>query len=178
MKFDRLATLALATAPYVAMGMLFRYIKKREDMSLSDELEVTPLQRKAMLVHFGYFIFVPIMIEAFPDTPGIDFLVGSLPNPTNVSFMTTCLAAENFFVTSTALGVLLSLKTLPRWSLMTPYAQLAWNLKNHVHWFFLGKKFAPEGPLLFALVDIVLIWPITAIYGQHFLTGKKVEKKD
>ena len=89
--------------------------------------------------------------------------------------MMTCLASENFFVISTALGMVLRKKeTVPRWAMMPPYAQLAWNLKNHFAWWFLAAT--PEGPLKFALADMVIIWPITAIYCNHFLNGKK--KKD
>jgi hypothetical protein len=178
MTFHRLATLALAVAPYVGIGALIRYCQKNKDFSLNDELEISPLQRKALLVHFGYFLFVPILIEVFPDAPGLDILVGPAQTPSNVLHMVSCLAAENFFVTSAALGMILTQDSVPRWSLMTLAAQLAWNLKNHLSWYFLGNMLAPEGPLLFALADMVLIWPITAIYSHHFFTGKKVDKKD
>lgn len=176
--FSRLATLALATIPYIGVGALIRYCQKNKDCSLNDMLEISPLQRKALMVHFAYFLFCPILIEAFPDAPGLDILVGPTPAPSNTLLMLSCLAAENFFVTSTSLGMILAQDAVPRWSLMTPIAQLAWNLKNHVSWYFLAGTFAPEGPLLFALADIVIIWPITAIYAHNFFNGKKVEKKD
>jgi len=178
MEFSRLATLALISVPYVGIGGLIRYCQKSEGISLEDELEITPLQRKALLVHFGYFVVCPILIEAFPDAPGVNELIGTTPSNTNVLYMMICLAAENFFVTSASLGMLLTQKSVPRWAMMTPIAQLAWNLKNHVAWFFMGGTFAPEGPLYFALLDMSIIWPITATYGYNFLYGKKVEKKD
>eukprot|EP00578_Thalassiosira_sp_NH16_P007847 CAMPEP_0181122414 /NCGR_PEP_ID=MMETSP1071-20121207/25296_1 /TAXON_ID=35127 /ORGANISM="Thalassiosira sp., Strain NH16" /LENGTH=75 /DNA_ID=CAMNT_0023207373 /DNA_START=202 /DNA_END=429 /DNA_ORIENTATION=+ len=75
--------------------------------------------------------------------------------------------------------MILTQETVPRWALLTPFAQLAWNLKNHVAWYFLGNHFAPEGPLIFALLDMVLIWPITGIYAHHFVTARNVgPKKD
>lgn len=176
---DRLQTLSLLVIPYVALASIIRYCQKNNQrFGLNDELEITPLQRKALTVHFLYFVGVPIAIEAFPDAPGLDVLVGPEPSPSNVLFMVSCLAAENFFVTSTSLAmILLREDSVPRWALMTPFAQLLWNLKNHVSWFFLGSTFAPQGPLLFALLDMVIIWPIVAIYGHHFVTAK-VEKKD
>lgn len=132
-----------------------------------------------MLVHFGYFVVCPILIEAFPDAPGVAELIGSAPTePSNVVYMMTCLAAENFFVTSTSLGMMLTQKSVPRWAMMTPIAQLAWNLKNHISWFFLSGTFAPEGPLYFALMDMLVIWPITCVYGYNFFYGTKDEKKE
>jgi len=180
MQFSRLATLALISIPYLGVGALIRYCQKKEGISLEDEMEFTPLTRKAMLVHFGYFVVCPILIEAFPDAPGVPQLIGTMPvGSSNVLFMMICLAAENFFVTSTSLGMLLlTKKSVPRWAMMTPIAQLAWNLKNHVAWFFLSGTFAPEGPLYFALVDMSVIWPITGIYAYNFLNGKKMEKKE
>ena len=121
------------------------------------------------------------MIEVFPDLPIIDALVGptdaSFPT-INVQFMLSCLAAENFFVTAAVLGMIDMQDSAPRWSLMAPFAQLAWNLKNHLAWYFLADGLAPQGPLPFALVDMVIIWPVIAIYGHHFFTAKKVQKKD
>mmetsp|Transcript_36838 Transcript_36838/g.89255 ORF Transcript_36838/g.89255 Transcript_36838/m.89255 type:complete len:208 (-) Transcript_36838:1047-1670(-) len=186
-EFDRFATLALCSLPYAGMGALIYYCRRRrsknegrsgisvDDLNdLNDDIEITPLMRKALLVHFSYFLFCPILIEAFPDAPGLDILIGpSPPSPNNIMHMITCLAAENFFVTSTALGMILLQEDskVPRWALMTPFAQLAWNLKNHVSWFFMAKTFAPEGPLLFALADMSIIWPICGIYGYQFLYG-------
>mmetsp|Transcript_36839 Transcript_36839/g.89261 ORF Transcript_36839/g.89261 Transcript_36839/m.89261 type:complete len:197 (-) Transcript_36839:1046-1636(-) len=179
-EFDRFATLALCSLPYAGMGALIYYCRRRKNrgsgtsLDLNDNIQITPLVRKALMVHFSYFLFCPILIEAFPDAPGLDILIGpSPPSPNNIMHMITCLAAENFFVTSTALGMILLQEDskVPRWALMTPFAQLAWNLKNHISWFFMAKTFAPEGPLLFALADMTIIWPICGIYGYHFLYG-------
>ena len=124
--------LALAALPYVGFGAFIQYCQKYLD--LSEHIDTTdPILRKALYVHFWYFISVPIMIEVFPDAvPGIDYLVGTMP-PTYTSngfHMLQCLAAENFFVTSASLGFLLTQRSVPRWTFMTPFAQLAWNLKN------------------------------------------------
>jgi len=179
MQFSRLATLALISIPYLGIGALVRYCTKTDGISLDDEMEITPLQRKAMWIHFGYFVACPVLMEAFTDAPGISELVGSLPTESsNVFYMMTCLASENFFVTSTCLGMLLrQKKSVPRWAMMTPIAQLAWNLKNHVAWFFMSGIFAPEGPLYFALLDMSVIWPICGVYGYNFLYATKDEKK-
>ncbi|CAJ1967430.1 unnamed protein product [Cylindrotheca closterium] len=174
MQFSRLATLALISVPYVGIGALIRYYKKTDGISLDDEMEITPLQRKAMWVHLGYFAMVPIMIEAFQDLPGLDVVIGSRSTePSNISYMMICLASENFFVSCTCLGMLLTQTKVPRWAMMTPISQLAWNLKNHVAWYFMSGTFAPEGPLLFALLDMAVIWPITAVYGYNFLYADK-----
>jgi len=173
----RLTTLLLLCVPYAGTYGIYHWCRRHRN--LNDEVEVTPLLRRGLAVHFLYFVGVPVLMEAFQDAPGIDFLVGPAPAPSNVLFMLSCLAAENFFVTSTALAMILLQETVPRWTLLTPIAQLAWNLKNHVAWYFLGNHFAPEGPLLFALLDMVLIWPITGIYAHHFVTARNVgHRKD
>lgn len=170
---SRISSLALSISPYLLFGAFIQFCRKSKDIDFSDELEITPLQRKALMVHLAYFITVPILIEVFPDAPGIDILVGPMPSPSNILHMLQCLAAENFFVTSTALGFILSQDSVPRWGLMPVFAQLAWNLKNHLSWWFLGKTFAPEGPFPFAVADMVIIWPIVYIYGGHFFSAKK-----
>ena len=172
----RLQTFILLMFPYAGIAGLIQYCKKNKEYSMNDQLVITPLQRKALLVHFWYFIGIPIQMEIFQDLPGIEYLVGQPPPPSNAHFMLTCLAAENFFVTSTALGMILLQSSAPRWALMAPFAQLAWNLKNHIAWFFLGNHFAPEGALPFALLDILIIWPIVAVYAHHFVSAKKIEK--
>ncbi|KAL3924529.1 MAG: hypothetical protein SGILL_000993 [Bacillariaceae sp.] len=180
MSAGRPLALGLAIAPYLAMGSLIQYCRTRKSAwSLNDQLEITSLHRKALQVHFWYFLLVPILIEVFPDAPGLDVLVGPPPNPdNNMLHMITCLAAENFFVTSTALGMILMQESVPRWALLTLFSQLAWNLKNHLSWFFLGGRMAPEGPMPFAVIDMILIWPIVYVYARHFLYGPKVDKKD
>jgi hypothetical protein len=176
----RLPSLALSLAPYAGLGALIQY--SRTKLNLEENLKATPLLRMALWVHFLYFIGVPINLEVFPDVPGIDKLVGSVEYPatTNGLHMMTCLAAENFFVTSTALGFLLYADQFPRWTMMPVFAQLAWNLKNHLSWYFI--PLAPEGRMPFALVDMVLIWPITAIYGHFYFTAASndggVKKKE
>lgn len=172
---SRITTLLLLSYPYLGIYQLYRWCRTR---NLNDKLPVTPLLRKALMVHLIYFIGVPVLMEAFQDAPGLDILVGPAPEPSNVHFMLSCLAAENFFVTSTALAMILTQDTVPRWAMFTPLAQIAWNLKNHVAWLFLGSHYAPEGPLLFALADIVLIWPITAIYAHHFITATESKKEN
>jgi hypothetical protein len=177
----RLSVLALSLLPYAGLGSLIQFCRKTKALDLNDTLEITPLMRKALLVHFWYFIAIPLNIEVFPDVPGIEILVGSMEKitngvaTTNGFHMLQCLAAENFFVTSAALGFILMQSSVPRWTLMTPFAQLAWNLKNHLSWFFI--PIAPEGRMPFALADISLIWPITAVYLHFFFNANKIEKK-
>ena len=168
---SRFSSLALSTAPYVALGALALYVQSSKNMDWNDALETTTLQRTALWVHLSYFITVPILIEVFPDLPGMDILVGpTMPRPSNMRHMLQCLAAENFFVTSTALACLLANASAPRWTWMPVWAQLMWNLKNHVSWWFLGKVFCPEGPFLFAVADMCIIWPIVGIYGYNFFS--------
>lgn len=176
---ERITTIALACLPYAGLGAFITFCRIRKSIEWNDQIEMTPIMRKALTVHFWYFIAVPVMIEAFAtDIPGLDFLVGSLPPPTTNGFhMIQCLAAENFFVTSVALGFLLTQQVVPRWTLMTPFAQIAWNLKNHLSWYFI--PLAPEGRMPFAVVDMFLIWPITAVYIHNFFNAKRdIEKKD
>ena len=173
---ERLSALGLALLGYVGFGAFIQYCRTTKAIDLmNDNIEITPLMRKALLVHFWYFIAIPINIEVFPDVPGFDYLVGTLPtiNETNGFHMLQCLAAENFFVASTAIGFILFQPNsiVPRWTLMTPLAQLVWNLKNHLSWFFI--PFAPEGRMPFAVLDMALIWPITAVYLHFFFTAKK-----
>ena len=178
----RFINIALAVMPYVGFGAFIQYCNQTKTINWDDDITITPLMRKALHVHFWYFITVPIMIEVFPDTiPGLNFLVGTLPPmSTNGFHMIQCLAAENFFVTAASLGFLLRSQNnnyVPRWTFMTPFAQLAWNLKNHLSWFFI--PLAPEGRMPFALIDIVLIWPITTIYVRTFFSpAANQQKKD
>eukprot|EP00977_Amphora_coffeiformis_P020538 scaffold8363_cov163-Amphora_coffeaeformis.AAC.3 len=122
-------------------------------MDLREDVVLSPWQRRAMLIHFasGHFHECVLHDDAMD------------------------MAAENFFVTSAALGFLLgswssSLSSLSKKKdkksprqlsrvgrLMTPLAQLAWNLKNHVaRGRFLGNKYVlpRQGPLPFAMLDI------------------------
>ena len=153
---ERITTIALACLPYAGLGAFIKFCRIRKSIEWNDQIEMTPIMRKALTVHFWYFIAVPVMIEVFAtDIPGLDFLVGSLPPPTTNGFhMIQCLAAENFFVTSVALGFLLTQQVVPRWTLMTPFAQIAWNLKNHLSWYFI--PLAPEGRMPFAVSHVLL----------------------
>ena len=173
----KLVTMALAALPYVGFGALILYCRMNTALNLNNQMEITPLMRKALHAHFWYFIACPIMIEVFLDAvPGLNYIVGTMPPATtNGRHFLQCLAAENFFVTSVSLGFILNQSSVPRWALMTPFAQLAWNLKNHLSWFFI--PLAPEGRMPFAFADMVLIWPITAVYVHTLFTTKKSSKK-
>ena len=119
---DSKLVLALAALlPYVGFGAFIQYCRKNLD--LNAHIDTTgPLLRKALYVHFWYFISVPIMIEAFPDAvPGIGYLVGTMP-PTDTSngfHMLQCLAAENFIVTSASLRFRLTQCSVPRWTFLS-----------------------------------------------------------
>ena len=169
---DRALALSLAVLPYVVFGA-FLVRSSRKSNFLDGPIEITPMLHKALLVHFWYFIGVPISIEVFPDLiPHSDYLIGTLvPSTSNGAHMISCLAAENFFVTATALGVILMQANnnnvgVKRWMFLAPLAQLTWNLKNHLSWFLI--PLAPEGRMPFAVLDMLLIWPITVIYLQHY----------
>ena len=117
-EMDSKLVLALA-----ALRAFIQYCRKNLDLNAHIDTTATgPLLRKALYVHFWYFISVPIMIEAFPDAvPGIGYLVGTMP-PTDTSngfHMLQCLAAENFIVTSASLRFRLTQCSVPRWTFLS-----------------------------------------------------------
>ena len=87
---SRLQIGMLALLPYACIGAIIQYCHKNKDCSLGDQLEVTPLQRKALLVHLAYFIGVPIMIEVFPDLHIIDALVVRRIPPSQQPMYSSC----------------------------------------------------------------------------------------
>ena len=90
---------------------------------------------------------------AVESNPSANFAPGAIPAaPDNLFWVMTHLAGELFFVATVAYLVMASLHTVPRWALLVPLAQVAYNLKNSLVWLVLFPYFSPtRTPNLFML---------------------------
>jgi hypothetical protein len=65
-----------------------------------------------------------------------------------------------------------SQESVPRWVLILPIAQCAYNMKNDLLWVGLGKKLSPIGkPMTFMLLDWLIIGTFFIVYITHFFTA-------
>mmetsp|Transcript_10304 Transcript_10304/g.15596 ORF Transcript_10304/g.15596 Transcript_10304/m.15596 type:complete len:197 (+) Transcript_10304:157-747(+) len=159
------ATLAI---PMGTVGLLTWKFRDR----LSEMVEMTPLAKKALLLHAGYFascIFsFEILIEDYPMNT-----TGSIPaSPDNLFWQMTCLSGELFFVTMCAYGLMASQDAVPRWTWLIPFAQTSYNLKNSLIWTLLYSIFSPVGkPIELMKLDAVLIAGLFVTYVYTFFTA-------
>jgi len=89
--------------------------------------------------------------------------------------MMTCLAGESFFVGAAIFLLMATQTTVPRWVLILPIAQCAYNMKNDLLGVRLGRKFSKfspiHKPMTFMMLDWILIGAFFAIYIHHFFTA-------
>lgn len=86
-----------------------------------------------------------MMMAMLPAWVGISY-----PKRTGNLFWMTCyLAAETFFICATFFILMLfrdsKCTSVPRWTLVVPWVQCAYNMKNDLMWVFFGKLMSPEG---------------------------------
>lgn len=132
----------------------------------------------ALIIHGLYFIMLPfgfeLMIEKlpFPGSPE-NCRFGNVPKrPDNLYWMMSGLSAELFFVGAVTFLLLASQSHVPRWTLILPIAQCAYNMKNDLFWVGFGKVFSPIRKRMTVMVlDWVLIGGCFVIYLHHFFSA-------
>lgn len=148
------------------------------DYALAASVGIGDTQRVALIVQGLYFLSLPfsfeLMIEKLP-VPGVaaKYRFGKVPErPDNLYWMMSCLSAELFFVGATVFLLLASQTEVPRWALIVPMAQCAYNMKNDLLWVGFGKKLSPIGkPMTFMALDWLVIGACFVIYIQHFFSA-------
>jgi hypothetical protein len=154
------------------------YCLNNENYALSASVEIGQMQFIALVIHGLYFLILPfsfeLMIEKlpFPGSPE-KYRFGKIPKkPDNLYWMMTNLSGELFFLGAVMLLLMASQESVPRWVLILPIAQCAYNMKNDLLWVGLGKKLSPIGkPMTFMLLDWLIIGTFFIIYITHFFTA-------
>jgi len=160
----------------VAFFILFSQMNGGE-YALNASVQITDLQRAALIVHGLYFIVLPfsfeLMIEKLP-FPGCPqkYRFGKVNKPDNLYWMMTCLSAELFFVGAVAFLLIASQTEVPRWALILPIAQCAYNMKNDLLWVGFGNTLSPiKERISIMLLDWLVIGTCLIIYIHHFFTA-------
>lgn len=160
----------------VAFFVLFCQLNGGE-YALNASVKIGELQRAALIVQGLYFILLPfsfeLMIEKlpFPGSPS-KYRFGKVSQPDNLYWMMTCLSAELFFVGAVIFFLLASQTNVPRWTLILPMAQCAYNMKNDMLWVGFGNIFSPIGKRMTIMaLDWIVIGVCFVIYVHHFFTA-------
>lgn len=147
------------------------------EYALDASVKIGDWQRGALLVQGIYFILLPfsfeLMIEKlpFPGSPS-KYRFGKVSQPDNLYWMMTCLSAELFFVGAAIFLLLASQADVPRWTLILPMAQCAYNMKNDLLWVGFGNVFSPIGKRMTIMAfDWLVIGVCFVIYIHHFFTA-------
>lgn len=144
---------------------------------LSEAVATTGIQRAALIVHGMYFAMLPFGFElGVQDLPPFSWNVFKLPpfgqlpkRADNLYWMMTCLSAELFFIGALCYFLIASQDFVPRWTLLLPLAQCAYNMKNDLLWVGLGPKFSPIGERNTVMaLDWVFIGACFVIYLTHY----------
>ena len=148
---------------------------------MSESVEIGNIQLIALIIHGLYFLILPfgfeLMIDKlpFPGSPD-SYRFGKIPKkPDNLYWMMTNLSGELFFLGAVMLLLMASQDSVPRWVLILPIAQCAYNMKNDLLWVALGKIFSPvRKPMSFMMLDWLIIGAFFTIYIVHFFTTKQI----
>ena len=174
--------------PYATVAFFVLYsLSEGGDMSLDTTIEVGGLLRMALICHGIYFVGLPFFFEMSPDAQVL-FLVpksvlpeeenkfGTVPERVdNLYWMLTCLGGELFLVTSTAFLLLASQSSAPRWTLLIPIVQCAYNTKNNLIWVVLGNTLSPINKRMKVMIPdcfMIGIWLI--IYIVNYFSAPVV----
>jgi len=148
---------------------------------LNSFVEVTTTLKVALTIHGIYFvqvipgnIFPGMARKMFAKMPPMAGL--SYPERTgNLFWMMAFLCSEFFFVCATFYFVMCSREKVPRWTLILPWSQCAYNMKNDLLWVGFGPMMSPESKRITAFInDWVLIGSLFIIYIHHFFTADAV----
>jgi len=161
----------------VAFFILF-CLNNSESYALSASVDIGNIQLIALIVHGLYFLTLPfgfeLMIEKlpFPGSPE-KYRFGKIPKrPDNLYWMMTSLCGELFFLGAVMLLLIASQPSVPRWVLILPIAQCAYNIKNDLLWVGFGKRFSPiRKPMSVMALDWLIIGVCFIIYIIHFFTA-------
>jgi hypothetical protein len=126
---NRLGIAATLLIPSGVVGAFVLLCLSNNEYALKGMITVTPTLRNALIAHGVYFISLVPMFELMLDVWPIT-LNGTLPrNPDNGYWMMTCLSGELFFVSAVCYGLMALQTEVPRWTLILPIAQCAYNMK-------------------------------------------------
>lgn len=164
--------------PFGAVAFFVWFCTSRADYALDASVKIGDLQRIALIVHAVYFIMLPfsfeLMIEELP-FPGCpeEYRFGQIPKRAdNLFWMMSCLSAELFFVGAVAFFLMASQTHVPRWTLIVPIAQCAYNMKNDLLWVGFGNLLSPIRKRMKVMaLDWVVIGGCFAVYIHHFFTA-------
>jgi|GEM_PF-2318627 len=165
--------------PFGTVAFFILYcLNNTENYALSSSVEIGNIQFYALIVHGLYFLSLPfgfeLMIEKlpFPGSPE-KYRFGKVPKrPDNLYWMMTNLSAELFFVGAVMLLLMASQTEVPRWVLILPIAQCAYNMKNDLLWVGFGKSLSPiRKPMSVMALDWLVIGICFIIYIIHFFTA-------
>lgn len=165
--------------PFGTVAFFILYcLNNTENYALSSSVEIGKIQFIALIIHGLYFLILPfsfeLMIEKlpFPGSPE-KYRFGKIPKkPDNLYWMMTNLSGELFFLGAVMLLLMASQESVPRWVLILPIAQCAYNMKNDLLWVGLGKKLSPiRKPMSFMVLDWLVIGTFFIIYIIHFFTA-------
>ena len=146
--------------------------------ALDAPVAIGNIQFIALIIHGLYFLMLPfsfeLMIEKlpFPGSPE-KYRFGKVPKrPDNLYWMMTNLSAELFFLGAVMLLLMASQTSVPRWTLILPIAQCAYNMKNDLLWVGLGKSLSPiRKPMLIMALDWLVIGVCFMVYIVHFFSA-------
>jgi len=146
--------------------------------ALDASVEIGNIQFIALIVHGLYFLMLPfsfeLMIEKlpFPGSPK-KYRFGKVPEkPDNLYWMMTNLSAELFFLGAVMLLLMASQTSVPRWVLILPIAQCAYNMKNDLLWVGFGKSLSPIRKSMSVMaLDWLVIGICFIVYITHFFTA-------
>ena len=179
---DARSTAIIAASLLIPFGTVVFFILfcqgKGGEYALDASVKIGDLQRFALIVHGLYFIMLPFSFELmidklpFPGSPE-KYRFGKVPNrPDNLYWMMSCLSAELFFVGAAMFLLLASQANVPRWTLILPMAQCAYNMKNDLLWVGFGNTFSPiRKRMTFMALDWVVIGVCFVIYIHHFFSA-------
>ena len=146
--------------------------------ALDASVKIGDAQRVALIAQGLYFLLLPFSFELmlerlpFPGSP-LKYRFGKIPSrPDNLYWMMTCLSGELFFVGAVIFLLLAAQEEVPRWALIVPMAQCAYNMKNDLLWVGLGNRFSPiRKRMTIMSLDWILIGTCFVVYIHHFFTA-------
>lgn len=179
------STVITATSLLIPFGTVAFFIlfclKNSGGYALDAPVEIGSVQFIALMIHGLYFLILPLlpfgfelMLERLP-FPGCPekYRFGKVPKrPDNLYWMMTNLSAELFFVGAVMLLLIASQTSVPRWVLILPIAQCAYNMRNDLLWVGLGKSLSPiHKTMLVMALDWLIIGACFIVYIIHFFTA-------
>lgn len=169
----RVAGCATVLLPLAGIYVLYSL---RTSSQLEQPVAMGGRLRAALIAHAAYFSMLPFLFEGGLDVAGVildkfGISPGNVPpEPDNLFWQMTNLCGELFFVTAVAYLLMARLASVPRWTLLVPLSQVAYNLKNHLGWLVLFRSFSPtRTPNLFMIADFLFIFPVALIYASAYL---------